>query len=87
MTLPTISTGSNFANVDLGNGIKLHFSYSTLIGFTCEGNTFVRENAWGATTGKHMNALDGGSKTAKAARLSQAMLQYTMEMVMRNMCK
>lgn len=29
----------------------------------------VRENAWGRTTGKHLNIIDGGGKEARAARL------------------
>ena len=44
------------------------YSYRTLIAFTDgTGNRFVHANDWGPTTGKHLNAIDGG---AKAARLS-----------------
>lgn len=59
----------NYADVIL-DGITLHFSYETVIGFTTLGEgTVVRENDWGSTTGKHLNALDGGTKQAKAERL------------------
>ena len=67
-----IDTGSNFANVRFTE-LAIYTSYSTVIGFWTQfTGTVVRENSWGSTTGKHMNALDGGSKEAKAARLPRA---------------
>jgi hypothetical protein len=43
--------------------LTLYFSYKTVVGFD-DGfqGTFVRENEWGPTTGKHLNWLDGGDK-------------------------
>lgn len=42
------------------------FSYDTLIAFRGpSGKRFVRENDWGPTTGKHLNAIDAGDKKAR----------------------
>jgi hypothetical protein len=55
---------------DENNGFTYYFSYSTLVAFqhTLSG-LVVRANAWGNTTGKHLNAIDGGSKEAKEKRI------------------
>jgi hypothetical protein len=53
------------------NHEQLWFSYKTLVAFCRDGETIiVRENDLGPTTGKHLNAIDGGSKEAKKSRLS-----------------
>lgn len=40
------------------NDCKLYFSYETLVGLTDnDGDTFVSENMWGKTTGKHLNYI------------------------------
>lgn len=60
----------NYATLRL-NGLTIHFSYETPIAFEGAGSGMVvRENDWGPTTGKHLNALDGGSPVAKAARIA-----------------
>ena len=39
------------------------YSYKTVVAFRVEyGRTVVRENEWGPTTGKHLNAIDDGAK-------------------------
>ena len=39
------------------------FSYKTLVAFKYLGEEIVvHENIWGATTGKHLNWIDGGNK-------------------------
>lgn len=48
----------NFAIVTFPYGMRLAFSYETLIAFTVGGRWRMRENEWGPTTGKHMNLLD-----------------------------
>lgn len=68
------NTMPNAHTVFLGNVI-IYFSYNTPIGFedTREGTVkrlIVRENVWGPTTRKHLNKIDGGSKEAKARRVS-----------------
>lgn len=61
----------NYATVTVGT-IALHFSYETVIGFSDRYSTVVSENIWGPTTGKHINALDGGSPAARRSRLPRA---------------
>jgi len=62
--------GLNCLRVELGNLI-LYFSYDTVIAFKdgCRAH-LLRQNDWSTTTGKHLNWIDGGSKEAKARRLS-----------------
>lgn len=54
------------------NGNNFYFSYKTLVAFRSSfgGGLTVHENAWGPTTGKHLNAIDGGGSSAKRSRLS-----------------
>ena len=51
-------------------GVDVYFSYRTPVAFRAEGRLVVRENTWGPTTGKHLNAIDGGSPERKKARVS-----------------
>lgn len=53
-------------------GNKFYFSYETMVGFydAHTGETKVVNNEWGTTTGKHLAAIDGGSKEAKSKRIS-----------------
>ena len=55
----SITQGSNFANVTVGK-LELAFSYKTVIGFASGARWVISENLWGPTTGKHLNAIDGG---------------------------
>lgn len=46
------------------------FSYKTPVAFKPLGGSLtVRRNEWGPTTGKHLNAIDGGSREARKARV------------------
>ena len=67
MELVSCSTGSNYAVVEVGE-LTLWFSYRTLIAYQIRGRRCVSENLWGATTGKHLNAIDGGDKKSRCAR-------------------
>lgn len=60
----SIETGGNYANVQLGSLI-VNFSYATPISFALCGVRVTRENDWGPTTGKHLNAVDGGDKSSR----------------------
>lgn len=63
------SSGAHFTRVTIGS-VTLWFSYETLVGFQVSVNTIVvRENDWGAVTGKHLAKLDGGGVEAKKYRL------------------
>ncbi len=66
-----IGTTPNYARVTLGSLI-LDFSYRTVIAFSTPDTGEVSENAWGPTTGKHLNWIDGGTKAAKSYRLPRA---------------
>ena len=39
-------------------GRAFYFSYQTLVAFRAKGQTVCRENVWGPTTGKHLNAIE-----------------------------
>lgn len=42
------------------------YSYKTPVAFQIGfGAVVVRENDWGPTTGKHLNAIDGGDKKSR----------------------
>lgn len=70
MSVELINLGANFHMVDLGK-VCVWFSYETPIAFKADKfPTVVRENVWGATTGKHLNWVDGGDKEAKERRVS-----------------
>jgi hypothetical protein len=58
----------NYATVEIGS-LTLHFSYRTVIAFDAGDGLVVRQNDWATTTGKHLNAIDGGSADAKARRI------------------
>ncbi len=54
--------GAHAMQVDIGK-IRLYFSYQTVIAFHEDGHCVkVRQNDWSTTTGKHLNAIDGGNK-------------------------
>jgi hypothetical protein len=54
--------GVHAQRVDIGE-LSLWFSYNTVVAF-CEPGKLPRVsvNVWGTTTGKHINAIDGGNK-------------------------
>jgi hypothetical protein len=71
--LPTISNYGQYSSSNYGahtlmvnvGGVRLWYSYSTLVAFA-DGNQFcVCENVWGTTTGKHINWIDGGRKSER----------------------
>ena len=60
----------NLTKVNIGTA-TVWFSYATPIAFKVYGQPcVVRENVWSTTTGKHLNAIDGGSREAKDRRVS-----------------
>lgn len=62
--------GNNFVAVELGDK-TVWFSYETPIAFyTPKTGDVIRQNEWSATTGKHLNYLDGGDKAAKDLRVN-----------------
>ena len=75
------ASAENNAKVVTVLGNKFYFSYETLVAFynAESGERKVVENLWGPTTGKHLNAIDGGDKQAKAERVSQDELNEFVE--------
>ena len=78
VTLPRIKPYRNYSSSNYGAhclrvdfpGATVWFSYQTPIAFQVSGRLpVVRRNDWGPTTGKHLNAIDGGGG-AKASRVS-----------------
>ena len=69
MKTPTIEMGSNYSKVSFDT-LEIYFFYKTPIAFWARGivpeisatSLVVRENEWGPTTGKHLNAIDDGNK-------------------------
>ena len=78
ITLPEIGTYGNYSSgnygahclrVDIGP-IRLWFSYQTVIAFQVDGHArVVHQNDWGTTTGKHLNAIDGGDAKSSQGRI------------------
>lgn len=70
--LPTWEVYTNYSSGNYGahalrfidaDGNSFWFSYQTLVAFCKPGaGKFVRQNDWSTTTGKHLNAIDGGNK-------------------------
>lgn len=74
MNLPTLETMGNNAHAltltfPKGPTLKLWYSYQTCVAFAFNGQRTVRQNEWRQTTGRHLSAIDGGDKRAKAARI------------------
>lgn len=70
MTMPTLEILSpSFTKVELTDSIGIWFSYETPIAFRVDDTTYISENVWSQTTGKHLNYIDGG---AKAGRMKHA---------------
>lgn len=57
---------SNAQAVTIGK-LVLYFSYETIVAFHPHDGKPVRviENAWGPTTGRHLNVIDGGDKKTR----------------------
>lgn len=76
MTLPKISSYGDYSSSNYGAHclcvqmpkVTVWFSYQTMVAFQVDGHArVVRENDWGPTTGKHLNAIDGGCKRARVS--------------------
>lgn len=68
-TLRSYARGDNAAVVTVGK-LTVWFSYATPVAFQLAGDyRYVVRNRWGNTTGRHLNAIDGGTH---ASRIDQA---------------
>ncbi len=64
-TIPTFEkyAGPSSLHIQIG-ALGLWYSYDTVVAFYHPSTgRRVRVNAWGPTTGKHLNAIDDGDKT------------------------
>lgn len=60
--------GAHSMRLDLGD-LGLWFSYDTVVAFQDgSGPVQVSVNCWGSTTGRHLNAIDGGDKKGRIDR-------------------
>lgn len=58
--------GAHALVFELPDGRAVWFSYKTPVAFRGQdGKRYVRVNDWSTTTGKHLNAIDGGNKKAR----------------------
>jgi hypothetical protein len=73
------ASAENNAKVVTVAGTDFYFSYETLVAIRDDQGLAVIENLWGPTTGKHLNAIDGCDKQAKAERLSEAEFKERVE--------
>lgn len=64
------ASAQNNAKMVAVGPVKYYFSYETLVAVESPDGFFVRQNDWSTTTGRHINSIDGGSKEAKARRLT-----------------
>jgi len=72
--------GTNSLKVTI-NSLTLFFSYETIVAFQDGENALkVIHNQWGATTGKHLNFIDGG---CKSNRLSEKEFTEELEKTLR----
>jgi len=68
--LPNFQTYGNYSSGNYGahalvfsvGAIDVYFSYKTPVAFRYDGRLVVRQNEWGPTTGKHLNAIHPDKK-------------------------
>ena len=65
------ASAENNAKLVKVNDVSFYFSYETLVAINTGKNLKVIKNYWGPTTGKHLNAIDGGDQAAKDIRLEK----------------
>jgi len=62
---PSDNYGAHTRTVSLAQ-IDLYYSYNTIVAYCDKKDGLtVSVNIWGATTGKHLNWIDGGNKKAR----------------------
>lgn len=77
--------GTNSIKLIIGS-LTLYFSYWTVVAFEDHNNGLkVVQNQWGSTTGKHLNFIDGGNKSARLSKkefdeaLEKTLIKYNLE--------
>jgi hypothetical protein len=59
--------------------VDVYFSYKTIVAIRYNGDLLVSENCYSTTTGKHINAIDGGNK---ATRLPRSQFEQRVEAIL-----
>ncbi len=60
--------GTHCMEITVGN-LSIYFSYDTVVAFSDPSTgRVVTQNDWSTTTGKHLNAIDGGDKKSRLPR-------------------
>lgn len=80
--LPNFQTYGNYSSSNYGahalvfsvGGIDVYFSYKIPVAFRFGGTLTVRENEWGPTTGKHLNAIHPDKKRRVSGETFERML-------------
>lgn len=88
--LPNFQSYGNYSSANYGvnalvfsmGDVDVYFSYKTPVAFRHPTTGLVvRMNEWGPTTGKHLNAIDGGNG-AKAKRINGAEFEARLRRLM-----
>ena len=67
--------------LDLGDGTKIYWSYSTIIALRINNTLHIRENEWGTTTGRHLNAINPDkSIRIPGAEFEQLLIDYKIKL-------
>ena len=89
ITLPTIyQFAPNVTRLGLGD-LTIWYSYMTPIAFETRSDhghrltRVVLQNVWGPTTGKHLNAIDGGGEDAKKNRVSSDVFDKALDQALK----
>lgn len=79
--IPVIASYYGNSNASTNNAKVVHigdasfyFSYETLVAVKFNNELVVSRNHWGATTGKHINRIDGGTKEMRDKRVDPSEL-------------
>jgi hypothetical protein len=68
--------GVNSLLVSFPCGLRLFYSYTTIIAFCGNGGElFVRKNDWGNTTGKHLNFINRDKKLRIDGKVFEKLLE------------
>jgi hypothetical protein len=59
------TTKKNALCFSMGENLEVYYSYETPVAYCHNGQLVVRKNDWKQTTGKHLNAIDGGDKSSR----------------------
>lgn len=77
-----LEVDNKFAKLTIGE-VTIFFSYETPIAYVENGFVVIRQNDWGATTGKHLNRVN----TDKKIRISGEQFEKALSCLIAAGCK